>query len=76
MALHVASLWNRGLWQPGNGLLKVMLQGTIRNDDFQRNTVSQWWNNVVTIPNNVVTMLQRCFALKIVVANRLVQHHL
>ena len=37
---------------------KVMLHGTIRNDDFsawQRCNVN--WNNVVTIWNNVVTML-------------------
>ena len=32
--------------------------------------------NVVTIRNNVTTMLQRCVALKVVVANRLVQHHI
>ena len=31
----------------------------------------QCWNNVVTIQNNVGAMLQRCVALKIVVANRL-----
>ena len=48
-----------------------MLHGTIRNDDFQRNTALQCWNNVVTIRNNVATMLQHCVALKIVVANRL-----
>ena len=36
----------------------------------------QCWNNVVTIQNNVATMLQRCVALELVVANRLVQHHL
>ena len=52
--------------------LKVMLHRTIRNDDFWRNTELQCWNNVVTIRNNVVTMSQRCVALKIVVANRLV----
>ena len=52
--------------------LRVMLHGTIRNDDFERNTALQCWNNVVTIRNNVATMLQRCAALKIVVANRLV----
>ena len=52
-------------------LLKVMLHGSIRNDDFYRNTALQCWNNVVTIRNNVATMLQRCAALKIVVANRL-----
>ena len=53
-------------------MVKVMLHGTIRNDDFQGNTTLQCWNNVVTIRNNVATMLQRCVALKIVVANRLV----
>ena len=46
-----------------------MLQGMIRNDDFQRNTALECWNNVVTIRNNVETMLQRCVALKIVVVN-------
>ena len=49
-----------------------MLHRTIRNDDFWRNTELQCWNNVVTIRNNVVTMSERCVALKIVVANRLV----
>ena len=38
----------------------------------ENNTALQCWNNVVTIRNNVATMLQRCVALKIVVANRLV----
>ena len=58
-------------------ILKVMmLQGTTRSDDLQRNTALQYWNNVMTIRNNVATMLQRCVALKIVVANRPVQHHL
>ena len=52
------------------GCLKVMLHGTIRN------TALQYWNNVVTIRNDVATMLQRCVALKIFVANRLVWHHL
>ena len=51
---------------------KVMSHGTIRNDDFQRNTALQCWSNVVTIRNNVATMLQLCVALKIVVANLLV----
>ena len=38
-----------------------MLHGTIRNDDFLHNTAPQCWNSVVTIPNNVATMLlQRC----------------
>ena len=47
-----------------------MLHGKIRNDDFQRNTALQCWNNVVTLRNNVATLLQPCVALKIVVANR------
>ena len=63
--------------QPVLGILKVceelkmMLHGKIRNDDFERNISLQCCNNVVTIRNNVATMLQRCVALKIVVANRL-----
>ena len=36
-------------------VIKVMLQGTIRNYDFQRNTTLQYWNNVTTIRNNVAT---------------------
>ena len=40
------------------------------------NHSKQCRNNVVIIRNNVATMLQRCVALKIVVANRLVYHHL
>ena len=54
------------------GCPKVMLHGTIRNDDFESNTALQCWNNFVTIRNNVTTMLQRCVALNIVVANRVV----
>ena len=54
------------------GSLKVMLNGTIRNDDFLRNTAMQYWNNVTTIRNDVTTMMQLCVALKIVVANCLV----
>ena len=49
-----------------------MLHGTIRKDDFWPNTTLQYWNNVATIRNNVATMMQSCFVLKIVVANRLV----
>ena len=48
------------------------LHGTIRNDDFHGNTALQCWNNVVTIRNNVTTMLQRCVALEILIVNRLV----
>ena len=36
-----------------------MLHGTIRNDDFERYTALQCWNNVATIRDNVATML-RC----------------
>ena len=49
-----------------------MLHGTVCNDDIHGNTTLQCWNNVVTIGNNVATMLQRCVVLKLVVANRLV----
>ena len=52
--------------------IKVILRGTIRNDNFLRNTTLQYWNNVATIRNNVATMMQRCVALKIVLASRLV----
>ena len=52
--------------------LNVILHEKIRNDECLRNIALQCWNNVVTIPPNVVTMLQSRFALKIVVANRLV----
>ena len=48
-------------WSPW---LKVMLHGTIRNDDFKLNTALQYSNNVVTIRNHVTTMLQRCVAQK------------
>ena len=37
--------------------VKEMLHETTRNDDFERNTVQQCWNNVATIRNNVATML-------------------
>ena len=47
-----------------------MLLETIHNNDFQRKRELQCQNNVVTIRNNVETMLQRCVALKIVAANR------
>ena len=52
--------------------VKVMLHGRIRNDNFWPNTELQYWNNVATIRNNVATMMQRCFVLKIVVASRFV----
>ena len=52
--------------------VKLILHETIRNDDFWRNTALQCWNSAETIRNNAATMLQRCVALKIAVANRLV----
>ena len=33
---------------PLRGLFKMMLHETIRNNDFQRNTALQCWNNVET----------------------------
>ena len=36
--------------------MKVILHGTIRNDDFQRNTALQCWNHTVIIGNNVATL--------------------
>ena len=53
-------------------VLKVMLHGTIRNDDFYRNTVLQYCYDIVWNIYNIVPTLQRCVALKIVVANRTV----
>ena len=47
-----------------------MLHETIRKDEFYRNPEVQCWTNVESVRNNVATMLQRCVALKIVVANR------
>ena len=33
-----------------------MLHGTRRNNGFRGNTALQYWNNVVTIRNNVATI--------------------
>ena len=44
-------------------------KGDVTRDDSQRRFLAQ--HIVVTIRNKVETMLQRCTALKIVVANRL-----
>ena len=52
--------------------LKVMLHGTSSNNGFRGNTALQYWDNVVTIRNNVATMLQPCVVLTIAIANRLV----
>ena len=50
----------------------MMLYETIRNDDFQRNTALQHCCDIVSNRYNIVPTLQRCVALKIVVANGLV----
>ena len=44
------------LWGFENLGVKVILHGTIRNDDFQHNTALQCWNSVVLIRNNVATV--------------------
>ena len=53
---------------------EVMLHGTIRNDDFKRNTALQCCNHSKLCRNNA----SNCVALKIVFENRLVcyKHHL
>ena len=51
--------------------MQSYLYGVIRvtRDDLQRRFLGQQcWKNVVTIRNNVATMLQRCVALKIAVS--------
>ena len=54
----------------GWNLITVMLHKTIRNDDFERNTAWQHCYDIVSNGSNIVPTLQRCVALKIVVANR------
>ena len=52
-------------------MLKVMLYQKIRNEDFLRNTALQHFCDIVSSGYNIVTtFMQRCVALKIVVANR------
>ena len=52
-------------------LITVMLHETIRNDDdLERNTALQHCYGIVSNGSNIVPTLQRCVALKIVVANR------
>jgi len=41
-----------------------MLHEMIRNDDFERNTELQYWNNAATVRNNIATLLKGCVALK------------
>ena len=50
-------------------LIKVIHE-TIRNDDFQRNTVLQHCCDIVLNGYNIVPTLQLCVVLIIVVANR------
>ena len=52
--------------------IKVVLQDTIRNDDFYRNTALQHCCDIVSNGYNIVPALQRCVVLKIIVANRTV----
>ena len=60
-------------WQGKNKIIKSdMLHGMIRNNNFERKTALQYWNNVATVRNNAATMMQHCVALKIIVANCLV----
>ena len=49
---------------------KMMLHGTIRNDDFQRNTALQHCCDIEWNGCNAVPTLQPCVALKIAAANR------
>ena len=53
-----------------------MLHETIRNDDFYRNTELQHCCDIVSNGYNIVPKLQRCAALKIVVANRSVKREI
>ena len=64
--LSISPSWKKNLSKSRK--VMVMLHGTIRSDDFWRNTALQCWNNAVTSRKNVPTMLQRCVALKVVVA--------
>ena len=50
--------------------LKVMLNETIHNDYFEPNVALQHCCDRVSNSYNIVPTLQRCVALKIVVANR------
>ena len=60
----------RELLHPFARSFKVMLQETIRNEDFKGNTALQHCCDIVSNGCNIVPTLQRCVALKIVVANR------
>ena len=49
---------------------KLMLHGTICNNDFQRNTALRHCCNILLNGRNIVPILQRFVAQNIVVANR------
>lgn len=54
-----------------------MLHDTIHNDDFQYNAALQLHcYNIISNGGNIVAAFQRCVELKIIAANRPVQHHL
>ena len=50
--------------------LKVMLHGTIDNDDFKRNATLQHCCDIVSNSCNIVPTLQGYVPLKTVIANR------
>ena len=75
--LSMVFMLNLGTWHLIDyKIQQIMTQfvtvGTIRNDNFQRNTALKCWNTVVIIHSNVATMLQDCVVLKVVIANHLV----
>ena len=68
--LHRASVHTDTNGDFGPVSVKAILHETIRNDDFLRNTALQHCCDIVSNGCNIVPALQRCVALKIVVANR------
>ena len=54
---------------PSKSALKVMLLETIRNEDKKCNTALQHCYDIVSNGSNILPTLQRCVALKIVIAN-------
>ena len=58
------------VWSDKSSSIKVVLHEMIRNDYFKRNTALHHCSDIVSNSYNVVPILRRCVALKIVVANR------
>ena len=56
--------------RPRRRCSKLMLHGTICNNDFQRNTALRHCCNILLNDRNIVPILQRFIAQNIVVANR------